>query len=210
VEAFLARQLVPGAQKPWILSNPIAVYEAGALEEREARAAALPPLDAPLPAAGELLDGFDAAVLSERWQLDRSRDARAAMALEGGALRLDFTLGAGPRSHVSLCDWGPRDLSAHSALLFEVRADRAFRFDVQVRVADAAGPGGVRIWRRSVRAEAAWRRVAVPFATLKTYDGRGGRPDLSRVRGLYFHVDEAHLAPGSSGTLWLDGYGTGR
>jgi hypothetical protein len=30
------------------------------------------------------------------------------------------------------------------------------------------------------------------------------------VRGVYFHIDEAHLAPGSSGTLWLDDYGSGR
>jgi hypothetical protein len=210
VEGYLARELVPGAFKPWILSNPIDVYPAGELEQREARAAALPSLDAPLTAQGELLDDFAEARLSERWQLDRARDARAAMTLAEGVLRFDFALGAGPRSHASLCDWGPRDLSGHSALLFTVRADRPFRFDVQVHVADGAAPGGVRIWRRSVRAGSGWRRVAVPFAALETYDGLGGRPDRSQVRGVYFHVDEAHLAPGSSGTLWFDDYGTGR
>jgi hypothetical protein len=94
--------------------------------------------------------------------------------------------------------------------VFSVRAERTLRFDVQVRVASAEAPEGVRIWRHSVRAGTAWRRVAVPLAALKTYDGLGGGPDLSQVRGVYFHVDEAHLAPGSSGTLWLDDYGSGR
>lgn len=210
VEAYLASDLVPGAVKPWILSNPIDVYAPSTLAEREARARALPPLDSPLPARIEPLEAFTRPTVSERWQLDRSRDARAAIVLQDGALRFDFVLGPGPRTHTSLCDWGPRDFSGRSALVFSVRADRTFRFDVQLRIEDAAAPAGVRIWRRSVRADTAWRRVAVPFATLKTYDRLGGRPDLSRVRGLYFHVDEAHLAPGSSGTLWLDDYGTGR
>ena len=107
-------------------------------------------------------------------------------------------------------DQHARDLRESSALVFSVRADRTLRFDVQVRVEAPAAPGGVRIWRRSVRAEPGWRRVAVPFAELKTYDKLGGEPDLARVRGLYVHVDAAHLAPGSSGTLWLDDYGLGR
>jgi hypothetical protein len=210
VEAYLAPRLVPGAAKPWILSNPIDVYDAGTLAEREARALARPPLDAPLPAGFELLDDFSGPAAAERWQLDRSPDARAGLGLRDGALRFEFGLGPGASTHASLCDWGARDLRESAALVFSVRADRMFRFDVQLRVDAPAAPGGVRIWRRSVRAEPGWRRVAVPFAELKTYDKLGGRPDLARVRGLYVHVDAAHLAPGSSGTLWLDDYGLGR
>jgi hypothetical protein len=209
VEAYLDPALVPGARKPWILSNPIELYDAVTLAQRDARAREGPPLDAPLPARIERFDDFARPRASERWQLDRSPDARAALELRDGALRFDFVLGPGPSTHASLCDWGPRDLSGGQALVFSVRADRTFRFDVQVRVASPSAPEGVRIWRQSVRAGTAWRRVAVPFAALKTYDHRGGKPDLSQVRGVYFHVDEAHLAPGSSGTLWLDEYGSG-
>jgi hypothetical protein len=210
VEAYLDPALVPGALKPWILSNPIDLYNAVTLAQREARAREGPPLDAPLPARIDRFDDFARPPASERWQVDRSPDARAAFELRDGALRFDFVLGPGTSTHASLCDWGPRDLSGGQALVFSVRADRTFRFDVQVRVASAAVPEGVRIWRQSVRAGTSWRRVAVPLATLKTYDRRGGGPDLSQVRGVYFHIDEAHLDPGSSGTLWLDDYGSGR
>jgi hypothetical protein len=210
VEAYLRPDLVPGAFKPWILSNPIDVHDASTLEQREARARLQPPPDVAAPARIERLDDFAGPAPSERWQLDRAPDARAAFALREGVMRFDFVLGPAASTHASLCDWGPRDLSGRSALVFSVRADRTFRFDVQVRVADAAAADGVRIWRRSVRADAGWRRIEVPLAELKTYDGRGGRPELSQVRGVYFHVDEAHLAPGSSGTLWLDDYGAGR
>jgi hypothetical protein len=210
VEAYLDPALVPGVRKPWVLSNPIDLYDADTLARREALVRESPPLDAAVPARIERFDDFAHPAASERWQLDRSPDARAAFELQDGALRFDFVLGPGPSTHASLCDWGPRDLSGVSALVFSVRAERTLRFDVQVRVASAEAPEGVRIWRHSVRAGTAWRRVAVPLAALKTYDGLGGGPDLSQVRGVYFHVDEAHLAPGSSGTLWLDDYGSGR
>jgi hypothetical protein len=47
----------------------------------------------------------------------------------------------------------------------------------------------------------------VPFAALRTYDPRGGGPDLARVVGLYFEVEAAHLPPGRAGTLWIDDVG---
>jgi hypothetical protein len=75
---------------------------------------------------------------------------------------------------------------------------------VQVRVADEGSPGGVRIWRRSVRADTRWRSASLRLAELRTYDGRGGAPALNRVRGIYFHVDEASLVPGSRGAIWID------
>ena len=85
-----------------------------------------------------------------------------------------------------------------------MRATERFRFDVQVRVSDA---GRHRIWRRSVLAGPDWTQAHVPFASLRTYDPRRGRPDLSRVVGLYFEVESAHLAPGRAGTLWIDDLG---
>lgn len=211
VEAHLDPSLGPAARGlPWILSNPVYVFDAGELERRAERARLLPSEAAPWPAAVEPIESFDGAALGARWQIDRSPDATAASRLEARALRFDFALGSGPKSHASVCDWGSRDFSPHRGLVFRVRADRRFRFDVQVRVAGEAAPGGVRIWRRSVRAEAEWQRIVLPFSTLKTYDRRGGAPALDRTRGIYFHVDEAHLAPGSRGTLWIDDLGAGR
>lgn len=211
VEAYLDRSLVPGSgDLPWILSNPLYLYGEADLASRGERARRPPAEAAPEPGAVSPLESFDGATLAARWQVDRSPDASASARLEDGALRFDFALGPGPKTHASVCAWEARDLSAHESLVFRVRGDRRFRFDVQVRVTDQATPEGVRIWRRSVRTEAQWQNVVLPFATLKTYDRRGGRVALDRVAGIYFHVDEAQLRPGSKGTLWIDDVGLGR
>jgi hypothetical protein len=204
VEAYLDPTVVPGPSKPWILSGAIDLYPAAELAARQQRARWLPPRDSPPLDVSEALDDFSGAELDPRWQIDRSPDAVAEARLDRGALRFDFHLGSRRKTHASLCNWGPRDLSSRSGLVLGVRADRRFRFDVQVRVEDPAAPGRVHIWRRSVRAEPEARTVSIRFADLKTYDAAAGRPDLARVRGLYLHLDEAHLPPGSAGTLWLE------
>lgn len=204
IEVYLDPARAPGALKPWILSGPIHLYPASVLAARQERGRRLPPQDSPLLDPTELLADFSERELDPRWRVDRSPDAAATAALDNGTLRFDFRLGAEQTTHASVCVWEPRDLSARSGLVFGVRADRRYRFDVQVRVDDPAAPEQVRIWRRSVRAEPEPRTVAIRFADLKTYDRAGGRPDLTRVRGIFFHVDEAHLAPGSAGTLWIE------
>jgi hypothetical protein len=204
VEAYLDARLVPGGGRmPWILSNAISLFPAEQLSERAARAESLPEA-APFRAQStETLDGFESAALRAEWQVD-ARALRAALSLEAGALRFDFALGPGPRTHAAVCEWRERDLSGARGLLFRTRASRLLRFDVQLRTADSGGRDGVRIWRRSIRASGAWEQQQVAIEQLKSYDARGGTPDLSRVRGIYFHVDEANLDPGQSGTLWLD------
>jgi hypothetical protein len=207
VEAYLDPRLVPGSRPiPWIVSNPIHVFPERELQERARRASRVPPLDPPLPSVVEVLDRFDGPALDPRWRLDCSRDARGSLSLDAGALRFDFALGERAPTHASACHWMPRDLSSVDSLVLRVRADRRIRFDVQVRVDDA----GTRIWRRSVRADREWRTVAVPLAALTTYDRRGGRPALARVLGVYLHVDEATLPPGSAGILFVDDFGVGR
>ena len=89
MEAYLDPRLVPGAPKPWILSNPIDLYAPDTLAQREARASDVPPLDDPLPALIEPFDDFTGAPAPERWQLDRSPDARAAFEPQDGALRFE-------------------------------------------------------------------------------------------------------------------------
>jgi hypothetical protein len=206
VEAHLDPTLVPGrGGLPWILSNPIDVYPREVLRERAARLAAeIPPLDPPLPPDAESIARFDGAPLDAAWRLDHSADSAADVALDAGALRFDFALGAGPSPHASVCDWEGRDLRGAAAVVFRVRADRRRRFDFQVRITDADAPGGVRIFRRSVRAETEWRRTGVRLDSLRSYDPRAGAPDLARVAGLYFLVEPAHLARGGRGTLWID------
>jgi hypothetical protein len=204
VEARLDPALVPGHRElPWILSNPIDVYTPEELEARARLAARIPDVEPPAPERLEGLDDFNAAQLAPEWIVDRS-DAWGRLSHESGTLRFDFGLGRGPHTHAAAMDWRERDLSPYRTLTFRVRADRRLRFDVQVRMAREAGAPGLRIWRRSVRAEREWRRATVALGELKTYDHEGGHPNLKAIRGISFYVDEATLPPGSSGTLWID------
>jgi hypothetical protein len=204
VEVYLDPRLLPGrTSTPWILSNPIYVFGEAELARRRAAAAFRREVEARDAAAPDPIDDFDGGALAASWQLDRS-GAAASLAVDGGALRLDYALGPRPSHHASVCDWTLRDLSDRRGLRFRVRAQADLRFDVQVRVLEEGAPGGVRIWRHSVRARPAWANAVVPFDRLKTYDARGGRPDLARVRGIYFQIDDSHLPPGSAGSLWID------
>jgi hypothetical protein len=199
VEAFLDGD---AADRPWIVSNAIGVFGPDETRARAARrtvAAEGPVLTAGAP------ERFDAGTLDARWQVDRAADADATARREDGALRFDFALGPGPRTYASICEWGARDVARGSGIAFRARASARFRADVQVRT---QGPHGVVIWRRSVRLDPGWRDVYVPFAALRTWDPAGGRPDLSRVVGVYVELEALHLAPGSRGTIWIDDWGT--
>jgi hypothetical protein len=196
IEAYLDGS---GPGRPWILSNAIGVFTAEEARARLSRAAVpkepVSRADAP--------ERF--GILDARWQVDRAADAEAQLRLDDGALRFDFALGPGPRTYASACDYAPRDLTGASGVAFRARASGRFRADVQVRTADEQG---VRIWRRSVRLDPAWRDAYVPFAALRTWDALGGRPNLARVVGVYVELEAAHLPPGARGTIWLDDWGT--
>ena len=197
IEAYLDPRYVPGARPlPWILSNAIRVAHTS-----EARPPETPPT--PPRATAEVQD-FEDGALAPHWQIDRAADASASVRTEAGALRWDFGLGPGARTYASLADYRARDLSSASGLALRVRARERVRIDLQVR---ARAGDETRIWRRSVLAGPEWSQVYVPFAALRTYDPRGGRPDLARVVGVYLYVETAHLPPDRGGTVWIDDLG---
>jgi len=187
---------------PWIVSNPVYLFPPEELAARRERGAL--PAAAVRPAGTiEVLDDFTRPTGAE-WQVDRDGGAAGAWHDDGGALRFDFRLGPRAPTHAALVRWAPLDLSRATALALRVRGDRPLRFDLQVRTAWPGHTPDMRVWRRSVRAEPEWSDVAVALDTLKTYDHEPGAPDRAHVVGLYVHVDESNLAPGSSGTLWID------
>lgn len=198
VEAYLDGD-APG--RPWIVSNAIGVFDAGAARMREARRR-VPP--SPVRTAAEP-ERFEAAALDALWQIDRAADAAASARTEDGALRFDFALGPGARTYASVCDWTRRDLSRASGLAFRARASGRFRADVQLRTVNGSGMG---VWRRSVLLGPGWRDVYVPFASLRTWGRPGERPDLARVVGVYVELEALHLPPGARGTIWVDDWGT--
>jgi hypothetical protein len=211
VEAY-----VPGSALPWILSNPIYVVGEGEAAARAARAA-WPP--APEPAApAQTIEDFektpsfapefdsssriDPELLVPKAGPDRSRAARMAFRLgEPGPGR--------PHTWCALVDRTRRDLSSRSGLVLSLKGDGVYRIWVQARDENpASADEGQEIWFASLKTSTGWRRVAVPFARLRSIDPKtDGRLDLDKLRALVFVLDRGAVKPGTSGTIWIDDVG---
>jgi len=207
---------LPGWDIPWIVSNPISVFTAEAARARSVASAWPPPT--PAPPAVRVIDSFDAPTT-----FHPEFDPSSAMAADviapkagpdgTGAARIEFRLGApGPgRPYVwcALVSREPRDLSGMHGLVFSIRGDRAYRVWVQVRDANpASADDGTEWWFASVRTETEWRRVAVPFARLRSLNPKtDGKLDLDKVRQLVFVIDQGADKTGTQGSILIDDLG---
>jgi hypothetical protein len=201
---------------PWILSNPIYVFDPGTIEQRARRAAWPAAERAPEPAL--VLESFEGqpafhAELDAASRMEPAIVDRAGAEDGRSAGRLQFGLGtpgsAGPHVWGALGERAERDRSGRRGLVFSIKGDGVYRLWLQVRDANpASADEGTEWWFASVRTSREWRRVAVPFARLRSIDPKSdGRLDLDRVRALVFVVDEASVKPASQGTIWLDEIG---
>jgi hypothetical protein len=212
---YRAEVHVHGAITPWILSNPIYVFDAAAAEARARAAAwaAVPPAPAPI----ELVDGFEGGTVFGTGQDDRSRLERTLEAKGGidgrGATRFAFRLGQPgpdhPHTFVALMNQADRDLTGRQGIVLAVKADGVYRFHFQVRDANPASPDeGTEWWFSSVRTSKDWQRVALPFSRMRSINPRtDGRLDLDKVRALVLVIDKGAVKPGTEGTIWLDEVG---
>jgi hypothetical protein len=206
--------LLRGWTLPWVLSNPIYVFDPQTTASRAERAAW--PVEQPPPAAAAVLDSFDdphssfvggavpassmaPGILDPR----AGRDGRGAARL---AFRLEAPTEAQPHPFCALVDWTHRDLRGRSGLLLSIRADGVYRLWVQVRDENpASADEGTEWWFASIRTDTAWRRLAVPFSRLRSINpASDGRLDLDEVRAIVFVVDKGALKPGTQGTIWID------
>ena len=207
---------VPGRRVPWVLSNPIDVFSPVAAEGRLRRAEwASPP---PAPAAAALIDGFEGRTTFEPGSVPESALRRPILDAAGGedgrgAARLQFRVEppspSQPDPFAALVDWTHRDLTGRTGLVFSIRADGVYRIWVQVRDENpASADGGTEWWFASVRTAPEWRRVAVPFASLRSINPNTDRRlDLDKVRALVFVLDRGSVRAGTDGTIWLDEVG---
>jgi hypothetical protein len=206
----------PGWGVPWVLSNPIYVFDDNAAARRRARAA-WPPAPVP-PEPAEVLDAFEGppsfgAEFDDSSWMEREVLVENAGADGGKAARLAFRLGApGPgRPHTwcALVNREERDLSGRSGLVFSIKADGVYRLWVQVRDRNPDSlDEGTEWWFASVRTSEQWARVQVPFARLRTLNPRSdGRLDPDEVVALVFVLDRGAVKPGTSGTIWIDDLG---
>jgi hypothetical protein len=207
---------VPGWEVPWLLSNPIYVFGAAAAATRVKAAAWPEPVAAP-PAVLSL-DAFD-ATSSFNAEFDASSQMSPEFRIPGAGqngesvARLTFRLGVPGPGHpfvsCALVSRKPRDLSGRNGLVFALRGDRVYRIWVQVRDANpASADAGTEWWAGSVRTAPEWRRVAVPFASLRSINPRtDGKLDLEKVRELVFVLDQGAVKPDTQGTIELAGLG---
>ncbi len=130
-----------------------------------------------------------------------------------GAARIAFRLGlataARPHVFCAIINRDPRDLTGRRGLVFSIRADGVYRIWVQVRDENpASADEGTEWWFASVRTAPEWKRVAIPFARLRSINPRTeGRLDLDKVRALVFVLDRGVDKPGTQGTIWIDDLG---
>lgn len=214
---YRAEAYVPGWDVPWVLTNPIEVFDAPAASERDQRAA-WPPAP-PVPAAFETLDafegstafapGFDTASAQNADVIDPRGGADGK-----GAARIAFRLGVPTDGHPdvfnALVDGSARDLTGRNGLVLSVRADGVYRVWLQVRDQNPASKDEqTEWWFASLRTSTEWQRVAVPFARLRSINpNTDGQLDLDRVKALVLVLDKGSVKPGTKGTIWVDDLGT--
>ncbi|HKB17109.1 MAG TPA: hypothetical protein VKF62_13670, partial [Planctomycetota bacterium] len=119
---------VAGEAVPWILTNPIYVFDE-ATSARRGEAAAIPPVPSP-PAAALVIDAFEGPT-----PFEIGVDTKSTVRPEildpkggvngGGAARLEFRLGLPDTDHphvfAALVDRTKRDLSGRQGLVFSIR-----------------------------------------------------------------------------------------
>ncbi len=205
---------LPRWDVPWIVSNPIYVFDDAERRRREQRAAQPAPAPAVVPAA--YLDKFEngsifAAASDPTSSITLTTGPRGGGAA-GAAGRMEYRLGvrtrATPSPYVALTSHVPRDLSGHDGLTLAVRADAVRRLWVQVRDRNPRSSEGSEWWSASLKATPAWQRLTVPFHRLRSRDpATDGRLDLDAVEAVIFIVDAGAAPAGSAGTLWFDDVG---
>jgi hypothetical protein len=204
---------VAGWQAPWVITNPIAVFDRDTLA---ARSVAWPP-DPPVFEPVAIIDDFDGETTFTAGHDEASAIDGPVLApgegYDDGALRLAFELAHPTPDNAdvfaALVSWEHRDLRGFRGLTFRVRADGVYRMWLQVRDANPASTDdGTEWWFASVKTSTDWQQVSVPFAALRSADPNSdGQLDLDRVRALVFVIDKGAMKPGSSGTIWIDELG---
>ena len=207
---------VPGWPVPWVITNPVYVFEPAAAALRQAAAAwPAPPTPreteplAALPGTAAFAPEFDATSSLEAPA--PPPDGGAAPAL-GMAFRLGVPTGAQRFTWCALVNRQARDLSGWSGLRFRIRGDGEYGLWVQVRDENpASADEGQEWWLAAARTSAGWTEVLLPFSRFRTINPRtDGRLDVAKTRAIVFVLDSAAVKAGTKGTIWIDGVGVYR
>ncbi len=201
---------VPGWRVPWVVTNPIAVFDQPTRERRQAAAAW------PLPPRPREVRSLSALPGTARFTPELDPSSWMDRSLAGGAgpsgteaMRLAFRLGAPSASQsftwCALVNRQARDLSGYEGLRFWIKADGEYRIWVQLRdVNPQSADEGLEWWLASVRTSPDWREAFLPFSRFRTINRRtDGRLDVDQTRAIVFVLDGASVKVGTQGTVWI-------
>jgi hypothetical protein len=180
----------PGANVPWIVSNPIVLSDGGDAPPT-APAPLTPPAEQRLIATG-----------SPSWAVEKEPSSEGDRRPDAGAIRFDYRLGSGaPHGQYAALAVPVTPDAGIDRVEFSARADRPMRLSVQVRL--PGGKDGQR-WRRSVYVDETARAIVVRLQDFEPADApTTRRPIVAPIQTLLFVVDTVNALPGSAGTLWL-------
>ena len=206
---------LPDWEMPWIVSNPLYVFDEGRASARATQASW--PDEPPPPTVAAMLDLFeDDSILAPEFDPSSSVTFDIVPSEHpergGWAGRMRFRLGTPtveqPDTWCALVSREPRDLAGKRGLTFAIRSDGDYRLWAQVRDENpGSSPDGTEAWSDSVRSSRKWRRVTVPFADMRSpNEHTDGRLDLDKVRMLVLTVDPGSVKPGTTGTIWIDDF----
>ena len=205
---------IPNWNMPWIISNPIYIFDEASRIQR-ARAAMMPEPIVVEPTT--ILDTFDSETSFETASNETSKVNRQTRVLASGpdgspAAHIEFELGTPTPDHpspfASLVSYEHRDLSAYEGFAFSVKSDQTYRLWVQLRDHNPQAPDKTESWSASIKSSSRWRNVTLPFTRLKSVAPHTDRQlDLHDTEAIVFLVDIGGVAPGTSGNIWIDDLG---
>ena len=215
---YRAEAWVPGWPVPWVITNPIYVFDAATREARRHRAAW--PVPPPPPRESAPLTFVNDPPFRAEHD-PRSTMEGAVVETKTGpgganAFRLGFLLappGPGqPFTWCALVNREARDLGGWSGLRFRMRADGEYRLWIQLRDPNpASADEGLEWWLASARTSTEWSEVQLPFARFRTLNPRSdGRLDPDKTQAVVFVLDHASVKPGTKGTIWFSDVGVYR
>lgn len=194
--AYRVEVRFPGADVPWIVSNPIYV--------RAPLAAGRPESAAPAPPAGEVVP----LPADDRWVIERDPTSTGLVTLDDGDILFDVELGGGPPSGQYVALVAPVQGNAgYDRIQFTISAESPMRVSLQLRL--PGGRDGLR-WRRSVYVGTAPRDVVVRLEDLEPVGGTTSQqPVVARIQSVLFVVDTVNTLPGTAGRLRISNVGLG-
>lgn len=188
---------LPGAQVPWIVSNPIYV---GMREAHRQTGVDVPPVRVRQPIATQAWVAEASAASSSVLRLP---DAAAGLT----AVAWNYTLAPGhPAGQYAAVTFPVEGLPTGGRVQLRARADRPMRVWLQVR-ASSSGRGDR--WGHSIYVDETLRTYDVPFDEMRPLGVTAARElPLARVDALLIVADTVNTRPGDSGqvelaALWL-------